>query len=126
MNYKQRISNICINIAKSSTVEMENDSRKILDASLTYLNRPSEIGAEYQERDLMHIMVNNIRHCHSSYENGLRSLHNANRYAPVGMNESMYYRYKNAILNKIAEVYPFLSKQCNEQKRSIKMVKLNK
>ena len=58
-------------------------------------------------------MVNHIRHCYTKYENDLGLLFNR-----VGKTKA-YVLLKNAILEKIAAVYPELEQECKSQMLAI-------
>mgnify|MGYP003321335147 CR=1 FL=1 len=63
-------------------------------------------------------MVNNIRHNYSNYDETTRLVNRINR------SDNDYNQYKNCVLNKIADAYPFLKKECERQKRRFDMVKI--
>ena len=98
----------------------QNNVRNLLDQALNYSNKVSEEPMEYQERDLKRILVNHIRHRRSTYESHLKQINLIDRYT----NNSNYsYRiYKNAVLDSIAEQYPYLSSECNKQKYKGKFI----
>ena len=64
------------------------------------------------------MMVNTIRHSYTNYEDNLKVIHKLKSV------HNAYYRYKNSVLNSIAEKYPFLEEECNNQKRKLTMVKV--
>ena len=94
--------------------------RSILDRSLDYCDRVSDEGVQYRERDIKHSMVNHIRHIDSSYDNGLKDI---NRISTNRTRRLNYVIYKNATLSRIANKYPFLEKECNQQKCRISMIR---
>ena len=97
----------------------QEDVRSILERSLSYCNRVSEGGLEYRERDIKHSMVNHIRHMGSSYDDGLKDINNIS----INRNRRLnYLLYKNATLSRIATLYPFLEKECAQQKNRLYMI----
>lgn len=75
---------------------------------------------EYYEKHIDRIMVNNIRHHYSNYDQVTKQMHKIHRYN----GESDYIQYKNSVLDKIANTYPLLEEECNKQKRRFNMVNL--
>ena len=95
--------------------------RSILDDALSFNNTNAEAKLEYREREIKHFMVNHIRHLNSSYEEGLKQINLlSGNYKERRLN---YLRYKNVTLNRIAEAYPFLEAECNQQKHRLRMTK---
>ncbi len=94
------------------------DCRKIFEDAVRYeYNNPLY---EYTENNIDAIMVNNIRHNYSNYDQVLKQIHRINRC------DNDYEQYKNSVLEKIAIAYPFLKNECLRQKRIFDMVKIVK
>jgi hypothetical protein len=70
---------------------------------------------EYRNKEVCAIMVNNIRHTCTNYENTLKNVYK------IGI-RCGYQRYKNAVLENISSYYPYLSEECDRQKYKINMV----
>ena len=100
--------------------EYSYNIRWILDDALRYYNMASDDTLEYSERDIKHIMVNDIRHNRSSYESGLKDINKLSRRLSRKDRQINYHAYKNATLDQISEAYPFLSKECKQQKYKCK------
>lgn len=90
------------------------DYRTILD-SAAYYGYGSR-NDQYNEKDIIAIMVNNIRHDYSNYESGLKYINRIKR------SKTDYAQYKNSILQKIADSYPALKYECEKQKHKVDMV----
>ena len=99
------------------SVVIENVSyREIFDSAIKYIyNQPLD---EYNENNIHAIMVNNIRHNYSNYDQITKPMHKIYR------SPDDYDQYKNCILNKISNMYPFLKDECERQKREFNMVKI--
>ena len=124
---EQRTSNRCTDII--SRIQVSNNitnERSILDDALSYCNKASGDMLEFKERDLKHMMVNHIRHEKSTYESGLRDIHRVSRFTNDHYKELCYNRYKNATLTQISIQYPYLAKECNDQKRHIEMITITR
>ena len=102
----------------------KNDPRFIFEEALSYGNLKSEEGQVFKERDIKHAMVNQIRHEESNYDSYLSDINHISR--SIKDFNTSYYRFKNATLTKIAETYPFLEKQCQQQKRKVNMIRIKK
>lgn len=74
--------------------ERGKDNSTDINASKDFLNR---------------IAVNMLRHKFSHYENELDNI-----FGKVGVDDA-YILLKNKVLNKIAEIYPFLATECEKQ-----------
>ena len=100
-----------------NSVSIENvDCRKIFEDAVKYeYGKPLD---EYTENNIAAIMVNNIRHNYSNYDQMLKQIHRIHR------TDNDYEQYKNSVLEKIAIAYPFLENECNRQKRKFNMVKI--
>ena len=108
----------CIHGAINSTEITIANFREIFDNAVQFAyNEPLE---EYSEKSIDAIMVNDIRHNYSNYDQILKS--------PYGIcrSECDYIQYKNAVLEKIAYTYPSLKDACDKQKRKCDMVKVCK
>lgn len=101
------------NIIDSVIIE-KVDYREIFDSSIEYVYGDSL--AEYTEHSIHSIMVNNIRHNYSNYDDITRLMHRINR------SPNDYDQYKNCVLEKISNIYPFLKDECERQKRKFNMV----
>lgn len=74
---------------------------------------------EFSERKIRKDLVNSIRHNNSfDYNADIRQIHHMDK----RNKDANYKLYKNIILSKIAEAYPFLSEECNIQKFKVDMV----
>ena len=94
------------------------DYRKIFEDAVKYeYNKPLD---EYTENNINAIMVNNIRHNYSNYDQIIKQVHRIHR------TNNDYEQYKNSVLEKIATAYPFLKNECQRQKRIFDMVKIVK
>ena len=118
---KTKLYKDSINMMNSVYI-FKNDPRFIFEEALSYGNLRSEEGQVFKERDLKHAMVNQIRHEESNYDLYLRDINRISR--SINDYNTSYYRFKNATLTKIAEVYPFLEDQCRQQKRKVNMIKI--
>lgn len=90
--------------------------REIFDNAVKYAY--DEQINEYHENSIYAIMVNNIRHSYSNYDDVLRGMHSIHR------TEYEYIQYKNSVLDKIGYVYPVLKDECDRQKRKCDMVNI--
>jgi hypothetical protein len=98
-----------------NSTEIENaDYREIFDNAVEFAY--NNLTYEYTERDIHAIMVNNIRHNYSNYDEVLRGPYGIRR------SECDYMQYKNCVLNKISDIYPPLKDECDRQKRKCDMV----
>ena len=93
----------------------DTNLRSILDSAVEYqyINPP----IEFYEPWFYKLLVNNIRHSYSNYENGLSQLHK------LRLPEIDYYRYKNAVLEHISRTYPVLKDECDNQKHKVLLCK---
>lgn len=100
-----------------NSVIIENkDCREIFDSAIRF-----EYGKsldEYSEKSINAIMVNNIRHNCSNYDELLKPMHRIHR------SDNDYIQYKNSVLERIANNYSFLKDECNKQKRKLDMVSI--
>lgn len=125
--HQQKLINERHAIINGVYIEPKNNIREVLDDALRYPNDASEDGLEYREGDIKHLLVNHIRHEKTNYESGLKSIHKVGvkldrRYR----NCASYYLYKNATLEKISQAYPFLERECDQQKRQMNMLRVKK
>lgn len=102
--------------AIDSVIIYNKDYRDIFDNAVQFEYNQSV--NEYTEKDIHAIMVNNIRHKCSNYDQVLKQINKINRC------NNDYAQYKNYVLNKIAENYPSLKDECDRQKRKFDMVKI--
>jgi hypothetical protein len=104
--------------AINSTEIVIGDCREIFDDAVEFVyGKPNY---EYLEKDIDAIMVNNIRHNYSNYDEILRGRDGIIR------SEYDYMQYKNCVLDKIADSYPSLRDACEKQKRKCNMVRICK
>ena len=106
----------CLYNAIDSTYILNADYREIFDNAVKFAYEGRVY--EYYENDINAIMVNNIRHNYSNYDDILNSGYGIYR------SEQDYVQYKNSILEKIGYVYPYLKNECIRQKRECNMVKI--
>ena len=100
-------------VIDSITIE-KRDYREVFDNAIQFeYGEPLD---EYLEKNINAIMVNNIRHNCSNYDQMLKPMHKIRR------SDNDYIQYKNSVLDKIATVYPSLEEACNKQKRKFDMV----
>ena len=103
------------NIINSINIENVN-YREIFDNAVQFAyGRPLE---EYYEKNIEAIMVNDIRHNYSNYDDNLKRVYRIKR------TDNDYEQYKNSVLEKISNTYPLLKDECNKQKRKCNMVKI--
>lgn len=102
----------------STVIYYDKDYREIFDNAIQFAYGVP-LG-EYYEKSIDAIMVNDIRHNCSNYDQILKQVYRINR------SDNDYVQYKNSVLEKIANVYPSLKDECNKQKRKCDMVKICK
>lgn len=71
---------------------------------------------DLSQNNLEAMMVNYIRHENTSYDEILNTMDKVYRQAPAYEKNMTYHMMRNAVLSKIAKVYPSLQDQCNKQK----------
>ena len=103
------------NIVNSINI-LDSDCREIFDNAVNF--EYGEPLSEYSEKAINAIMVNDIRHNYSNYEQNLKEVDRIHR------SNKDYIQYKNAVLDKISNAYPGLKNECERQKRKCNMVKL--
>lgn len=104
--------------AINSTVIEDRNCREIFDNAIQFgYGKPLD---EYSEKSINAIMVNDIRHNCSNYDQVLKVIYRIHR------SDNDYIQYKNSVLDKISNVYPFLKDECDKQKRKLDMVKVCK
>lgn len=102
------------NLMNSVIINNDIDYREILDSAIQYsYTEPQD---RYSERNLGIIMVNDIRHRYSNYDNILKQVNKVKR------TNNDYIQYKNSVLEKIASSYPYLKNECVRQKQKLDMV----
>ena len=109
------------------SIHVNNNSgnaRSILEDALEYVDRPSDNMVEYRERDLKRIMVNEIRHNQTTYENGLKAIYRATKDCSKREQDRIYKMYKNATLAGISQSYPYLADECDNQKHKVNMIRV--
>lgn len=103
------------NIINSINIEDVN-YRKIFDNAIQFAyGKPLE---EYSEKSIEAIMVNDIRHNYSNYDDNLKKVYRIKR------TDNDYIQYKNSVLEKISNIYPSLKNECDKQKRKCDMIKI--
>lgn len=107
----------------NNMVVEEKPVREFYDNSSERLRCKAEHGVFLQEDDIKRILVNSIRHTGSTYDRDMKIVHQLDRRIP---GDTYYKRYKNMVLNEIAEKYPFLKDECENQKYKIQMVRIVK
>lgn len=107
-------------IIQNIQINQCDDMREIFDQALNYEYAGVDQPIEFRERNIQRMLVNSIRHNNSNYESGLKQVHRLNTI------EETYFRYKNIVLNKIAEKYPFLQDECDQQKYRVNMFNIIK
>lgn len=115
---REKISNmdktISIHNLINSTVIFDKDYREIFDDAVKFAyGEPLD---EYSEKSINAIMVNDIRHNCSNYEQNLKPMHRIHR------TDKDYIQYKNSVLDKISKTYTSLEDECNRQKSKLDMV----
>lgn len=101
------------------TIVIENkDYREVFDNAMQFAYGKSL--DEYYDKNIDTIMVNNIRHNYSNYDQITRIMHRVRR---CNMD---YEQYKNSVLDKISVYYPLLRDECDRQKYKLDMVKICK
>lgn len=104
--------------AIDSTIIENRDYREIFDNAIEF--RYDKPLYEYRENIIDSIIVNEIRHNCSNYDQILKQIHRIDRSG----NYNDYIQYKNSVLDKISKVYPFLKDECIKQKSKLDMVKI--
>lgn len=100
--------------AINSVIIYDKDYREIFDNAVQFgYGEPLE---EYSEKSINAIMVNDIRHNCSNYDQVLKRIYKIRR------SDNDYAQYKNSVLEKIANTYPGLRDECLKQKRKFDMV----
>ena len=94
--------------------------RKIYDDSIKFIYKKKK-PLEIKEKTIYRCMVNDIRHNHTNYDMNLKKI-----YKIDDIDTRRYYMYKNATLDIIAENYPSLKEECNNQKTHVIMARYKK
>ena len=104
--------------AVNSVTIINKNCREIFDNAVQFgYGQPL---VEYSEKSINAIMVNDIRHNCSNYDEILKCIYKIRR------SDNDYAQYKNSVLEKISSTYPFLKNECDKQKRKFDMVKICK
>ena len=106
----------CLYNAINSVIIDNRDCREIFDNAVQFGYGKSL--NEYSEKSINAIMVNEIRHNESNYDEILKQVYRIHR------SDNDYFQYKNSVLEKISSVYPFLKIECDKQKRLVNMVNI--
>lgn len=102
--------------------EPRPDEREVFDNALRYA-RPNQVGnLEFQESDVKHIMVNQLRHEYTNYEFNLKQMY---QHFPGICQEQVHAMLKNATLHEISQAYPYLADTCRKQKIQVDLVKIS-
>ena len=116
----------CRSAIDNISIDSSRNVRSILDDALEFNNMASDDKLVYREREVKHYMVNHIRHSATSYEIVLKTIHRVSAPQDFQTRELNYHMYKNAILERISQAYPFLKSECDAQKYKINMVKIKR
>lgn len=122
-SYSWYIHDQRMKIIDSIKVEYVENAREILTKAKEYIESKSERPYIDKEHNLKAIMVNNIRHQYTNYDSALEELNNICIASNSREKRLSYYMLKNAVLNKIAETYPYLADECKLQKHTINMIR---
>lgn len=114
MNKYYVLNSIIDNIQINDNIDM----RQIYNNSFEY-SSCNKIPVMIPEPTLYRFIINEIRHNESNYEKLLREVYKINK---NDKNNYMYMKYKNAVLDKISNMYPCLKKECDNQKLPLYMV----
>lgn len=109
-------------ISNNIHINTNKSLREIYEDSQLYVTGSSEMPLEIREATLKHNLVNQIRHTESNYISSLKEVHKISK----RFQNNNYWIYKNRVLDKIAEAYPCLAKECNKQRHDIDMVTIVK
>lgn len=104
-NNSDKVSEILDNIKVYKDINI----REIYDEAV--LHYVDEQPIEIKEYNMYRVLVNNIRHSHTNYEDNLKDVYKA------GSNNKYYPMYKNQVLKEISNQYPYLKEECDKQKR---------
>lgn len=101
--------------------DVSKNMRKIFDGAINYGNTRAEAPIEFKEAKVKRLMVNQIRHCNSNYNQQLKQIYNIDR-----STECQYHLYKNIVLDRIGNACPYLKDECSRQKQKINMVRIKR
>lgn len=108
------------------------DSIEVYSAKKKHVKRSAlEYAAEQGKRpkknkQIKQVMVCNIRHEYSNYEEILRNYKSLCQDEPQKDKRLVYHMIKNSTLEQIAQEYPYLKRQCKMQKIDAPMIKVVK
>ena len=112
----------CNNVLQLLDIEdVSKNMRKIFDGAINYGNTRAEELIEFKEAKVKRLMVNQIRHCNSNYNQQLKQIYNIDR-----STSCQYHLYKNIVLDRIGNVCPYLKDECSRQKQKINMVRIKR
>ena len=113
---KESYFNQCLSEFQLQSIPIRN----IYDEAVAYLNttHPNTNKQEVFEDRIKRLMVNQIRHNYTNYDEELRKLKRVKR-----EDQTYYYLYKNYTLKKIQEQYQYLEDACKRQKTNLTMAK---
>lgn len=111
---KNQLFNQCLSELQVSPTKI----RDIYDRAIAYAY--DGIPMQIPEGKIKRIMVNEIRHDYTNYDEGLRTMKKLDR---DRKDDTYYHIYKNYILQKIQEQYEYLEDECKRQKTNIVMAK---
>ena len=93
--------------------------REFYDEALSYSFEYNEEPLYLQEDNIKRTLVNSLRHNNIfDYDKDINKINKIDK-----KNKDMNYKlYKNKVLNKIGEKYPFLEEECIKQMNAVDMV----
>ena len=101
--------------------DVSKNMREIFDGAVSYDNTGAEVPIEFREAKVKRLMVNQIRHCNSNYNQQLKQIYNIDRSSAC-----QYHLYKNIVLDRIGNACPYLKDECSRQKRKMNMVRVKR
>jgi hypothetical protein len=118
LNFSPLSSPTFYNILQLLNVEDKTKNlREVFEGAVNYSNTKADTPIEFKEQQLQRLMVNQIRHCNSTYDLYLKQIYDIDR-----SRSCQYYLYKNILLDRVAKMYPYLNGECERQKHKINMV----
>lgn len=102
-------------LIRNINVDKDLDFRTLYDEAMKYINKHNSI--ELNQDLVYRAIVNRLRHSHTEYNKGLKSIYKMH-------NTDIYYNmYKNYVLYNIETEYPAVKEECDRQKHKILMAK---
>lgn len=105
-----------LRIINSININRDATYREIFDNAVLFKYGKNVNECDYN--NINAIMVNNIRHKYSNYDLLLKRIHK------IKNNEDDYFQFKNSVLYKIGQAYPFLKDECFKQRYKLNMVNM--